>query len=436
MNTTTEPKTRRKRHWFVLVLRALGVLILLVVASYFVADQIAYRSCQAQLERFRAQFGKATFEEFIPERPPADEDAGRVYRYAAGLMAEVNARLGDWSMYHAIVDGPESFERRGSGGDPLPTDDELARKVQEKMEAMAEAFAAVEEARTLTAGTYLEDYSFDGSQMEPLSEVREVARNIAAKAVFEARAGNLEEACKWLESGVHLAATSNKEPTLLAGMVRLALIDLAADSAEAVFETTAVAPPLSTRYWELLDGVSNPDVYANTLASDNAFALSVKIPFPRLILSLNHIRMMESYALMAEAVRMDRTAERLQRIDAASEHMAAGPYQLYALVQTLAPAIARNVAAYDEMAVRCDFVRIAHALRTFKQNTDSYPDVLETIAPQMSGPLPLDPFSGGALHYQRVGEGFTLYSIGQDRSDDGGTAGTRGKGDLVWTTTR
>jgi hypothetical protein len=42
--------------------------------------------------------------------------------------------------------------------------------------------------------------------------------------------------------------------------------------------------------------------------------------------------------------------------------------------------------------------------------------------------LPADPYSNGPLVYKVIGDRFTLYSVGQDFRDDGGTPGTDRKG--------
>lgn len=67
---------------------------------------------------------------------------------------------------------------------------------------------------------------------------------------------------------------------------------------------------------------------------------------------------------------------------------------------------------------------------------EARPESLDTIAAFYPGPLPVDPFSGGPLQYRLEGDGFVLYSVDRDGVDDGGTAGARSEGDLVWTATR
>lgn len=54
-----------------------------------------------------------------------------------------------------------------------------------------------------------------------------------------------------------------------------------------------------------------------------------------------------------------------------------------------------------------------------------YPAKLEALVPQLLPDLPVDPWTGDAMLYRRIGDNpdgrtFVLYSVGPNRSDDGG----------------
>jgi hypothetical protein len=48
------------------------------------------------------------------------------------------------------------------------------------------------------------------------------------------------------------------------------------------------------------------------------------------------------------------------------------------------------------------------------------PERLEQLVPQFLASVPLDPYDGRPLRYQRTATGFVVYSIGADRRDNGG----------------
>jgi hypothetical protein len=76
------------------------------------------------------------------------------------------------------------------------------------------------------------------------------------------------------------------------------------------------------------------------------------------------------------------------------------------------------------------------ALRRFWLATKEYPETLDGLVPRYLAAVPLDPFADRPLTYKRLPAGYRLYSIGDDRIDDGGTPAAPlalpvPKGDLV-----
>ena len=65
---------------------------------------------------------------------------------------------------------------------------------------------------------------------------------------------------------------------------------------------------------------------------------------------------------------------------------------------------------------------VAGALERYRLTHDSYPETLDTLAPQFIAKLPHDIINGQPLKYRRMQDGlFVLYSVGWNETDDGGT---------------
>ena len=64
--------------------------------------------------------------------------------------------------------------------------------------------------------------------------------------------------------------------------------------------------------------------------------------------------------------------------------------------------------------------RIAIALEWHKRVHETYPKTLAALVPEPMAALPLDPLTGKDLCYRLEGEGYVLYSVGDDGEDDGG----------------
>lgn len=82
--------------------------------------------------------------------------------------------------------------------------------------------------------------------------------------------------------------------------------------------------------------------------------------------------------------------------------------------------------------------RIAQALWAYREDRGAFPEELKALQPAYLEELPIDPFSGRRFIYRRTGEGFALYSVGENQRDDGGVhyeinSSENPKRDLIWT---
>ncbi|MHC4474428.1 MAG: hypothetical protein ACYTEL_02205 [Planctomycetota bacterium] len=89
-------------------------------------------------------------------------------------------------------------------------------------------------------------------------------------------------------------------------------------------------------------------------------------------------------------------------------------------VFALAPAMARIA----ELSYRCkteiQTLIITLALLRFKQIHGLYPDALDQLLKtDLLETMPMDPYSDKPLVYRRIGDDFTLYSLGENFADDG-----------------
>ena len=106
------------------------------------------------------------------------------------------------------------------------------------------------------------------------------------------------------------------------------------------------------------------------------------------------------------------------------------------------PALGGQVIRFAKLQALLDEGVVVCALERHRLDKGQYPDRLEALARAYLQVMPHDLVSGGPLHYARQGDTFTLYQVGWDGRDDGGTVGWSGegkdrkldpaKGDWVW----
>ncbi len=93
-------------------------------------------------------------------------------------------------------------------------------------------------------------------------------------------------------------------------------------------------------------------------------------------------------------------------------------HEIVALVGV--PALAKLGKKTAGAAAEVDLTRLACALERARMANGQYPDDLNSLSPKFISSVPNDPIQNGPLHYRRDQDGFTLYSVGWNGTDDGG----------------
>jgi len=109
------------------------------------------------------------------------------------------------------------------------------------------------------------------------------------------------------------------------------------------------------------------------------------------------------------------------------------PYSMFA--RLLMPAIDKSVVKFARAQCLLDQARVACALERYWLANQRYPDSLEALVPKLVSTLPHDIMDGKPLRYHPTGDGhFVLYSVGWNKTDEGGIAGQQKNGNLDVTT--
>ena len=104
----------------------------------------------------------------------------------------------------------------------------------------------------------------------------------------------------------------------------------------------------------------------------------------------------------------------LEDIEAPAEGTFARDYVLY-------PPPGDNVKAHvGGLVAKVQGTLLVAALELHHARKGAYPDTLDALVPTELAELPVDPWTGKPFCYTRDGAAYRLYSVGQDRQDDGG----------------
>jgi hypothetical protein len=82
--------------------------------------------------------------------------------------------------------------------------------------------------------------------------------------------------------------------------------------------------------------------------------------------------------------------------------------------------------------MRADLVQLGLALTAYHADIGSYPATLDALVPKYCSEVPLDRFTAKPLRYLPRADGYLLYSVGDNATDDGGrTSDAQPRGDDI-----
>ncbi|NIM04778.1 MAG: hypothetical protein GTO55_02410 [Armatimonadetes bacterium] len=414
---------------------SIALLILLIIA-HIIFNFTAGRRLEAELARIRGAGDPLTVSEVAPPPVPDSENAALVYQQAfEGLPAdEDNEIIADF------ISLPEHGEY------PRPT---LAQ-VEEILAAHEKELQLLEEASLMPAARFPVKWEVGFAAIFPhLAKMRGATRLLCAKALAEAHRGHSGEALESLAVIVRMGNHAATEPTIVAQLVRAAMMGILFASLPEILATAPPTAAESRAFYDLLDEVDviNPYVTAmktercnglwafDLVRRDGVFSAIQEIhqrlpraaeraltrawpvirPVWEPLLKLDKIRYLQT---MAQIVKLSHKTYAQSRDD--YPQLKEQPQQVwYAPVSSmLSPVYPRLHGKRDGLLAELRVAQAALALRAYQIEHGEYPDSLEQIGERWE--IEKDPFTGKPLVYQRVGDGYFIYSLGPDLTDNKG----------------
>lgn len=100
------------------------------------------------------------------------------------------------------------------------------------------------------------------------------------------------------------------------------------------------------------------------------------------------------------------------------------------LLGILTPSLSGAITTEHQSQAQRRLEPAALALARYRIDHGRYPPMLQSLIPNYLDALTPDRFGNQSLHYKREAEGYVLYSIGSNLTDDGGHHDFR-EGDIV-----
>jgi len=432
------------------ILTGVAVIVLALGLSHAIAVAVG----AAKLRRAYAALEKdgrpMRVEDIVPAEVPDTANGALLYESAALLLkAEPAGQSIESPPGESVKDATDRERNKDLLGRMASLAIELAdgkitpekrQELEQLMEHKAVdcALFAIETGTQRPACRQQRDYHAGINLLLPgLSDVRSLSRIVGAKARLEAQAGAMDRAWDLAVTQAKLADAHQSEPILISQLVRMAVINLSCGTVQRLCEIAPPGPQQRERIETILR--TRDDVTPLIHAADGermifgewlfsrskdefhkampelGFNDSDKSPFMRW-LTVKRLTFKPLFlADHAEYVEiMHAYAQSLERpySPAPPEH-----YGRHRLTEMLVPALGRIRTLHCQMAAQTRITRAGLALLQYRTAHGAFPATLDAL--NLDGLS--DPFIQGPLHYRTEGEGFIIYSVGEDQKDDGGT---------------
>lgn len=417
-------RKRRVRWWHIPVFILLALIVAFGVFRIVVRAKINNR-----LDAIRAAGYPATTEELDAwyTIPPFADNAAE---YIAVAVSRVTIPTGD------DANGIPLFSSK-----PLPSrherlDDRTRSATAAILAENAEAIKLLDEGLSIPDCHYPVNLAQDNAMQDvDLQRQRRTTHLLILAAIARADQGDPNAAVEMLLTSYKLANTVGEIPMIIAELVAQADRALTTQGLEQVINRT----PLTGDQLAQIDAVllegHDPNSFVRALAGERCFGLSMArnpAAYGRDNVSINVAEILKGLGVidlslvryldrMAEAIEIAKRQpwERQKAIKAADARYESSG--LAPALNWLSTSHARLVTLSLRGTANALVARAAVALERYRLATGRLPQDLEDLVPTYLETVPIDPFDGRPLRYERHDPGYVVYSVGPDETDDNGT---------------
>jgi hypothetical protein len=369
--------------------------------------------------------------------PQAGENAANWITGAATVQQKLDQE--QWKPLEVLVG-------RRSERPPLaePLSAELKVLLEQFVQRNSKALESLHQAAAIPECRYPVDFSQGPSiQIPHIGDVRDGCRLLGVEAAWQAESGNSKGAAEAVEAILQVAGSLDKEPIMMSHLVRMAGANVAIGPLERALSRVEFTDEQLARLQQAFGDVHGEDGLLRAVAGSRCMYL-VAFQRPQALdrEQFNHlppVPLLEAYSALGFSARdgiafldhMDECMRIVQlpafqrpaAVDAADARLRAKRGLFVHEFGYAAFFIRREMqgAAWMELAAA------ALAVERYRLARGSLPESLGQLVPGYLAAVPVDPFDGLPLRFQRTDRGFAVYSVGEDRKDDGGKEEPRKK---------
>jgi hypothetical protein len=436
------------------ILKWVGIVVVVLGFVYGAMDFASRRAIKREYDALRAEGRPMELREIVPPAIPDADNAALVYNAAIQMLkAEPLFKLEGYAppSDRVIKNLFEQLKVVASEAIKHPTNTVTAEHMARLLDhpRVVEFLAAIERGSARPGYRQEVDYSQGaGILMPDKGENLSISKILSVLARQQAAAdGRTEAAWSTAMLGIRFADSLRDEPIPMSHLVRVGQLEIAVDALRAVVE---FAPPSGADVAKLEALLASFDSRKSLVRSlDGDRLLLGEWVFKQPASAFTHLTgknfecMMVISGVLLPFKRTDHAAYlRIMRYYACN---AAEPYapgdagivdqminavpRYCMLTRSMVPALSATKAKFTAMIAKTRVTRNGLAAIRFKQEHGAFPSDLQALKLANAD----DPFTGKPLIYRPTDRGFTIYSVGMNVVDDGGTKGNNWRsGDEVW----
>ena len=270
------------------------------------------------------------------------------------------------------------------------------------------------------------------ADLRHLGNVRALARLLSLEACVLSKTKKVEPAMENVRLIFRLRSLVDEEPCLISKLVCIATDAIACDTLKGILLDNSPGRRDVERIMKELDGREDLNRLTHVLLGETIANLKVIEKFGNNPIDrYYYLKTMRSLRdISRDKVPDALNAPLLSRLDEKPKGISIY-FTIGTRIVTPGYSGAFGAEARGDAVIR--MARTALALSLYRAENGSYPDYLDVLVPEYLPEIQIDPFDGKPLRYRLEGNGYILYSVDQNRIDDGGVWAKDGKtGDWPW----
>jgi len=285
------------------------------------------------------------------------------------------------------------------------------------------ALACLHRAATIKHCQYPVKFSQDPQQMTPdLTTIRQAAFLLSLEAYWYLDNGDPNRATRSVKTAFALA-NSMPATTVVNRLVQVAVRALAIQTLERILNQTSLTEHHLLSLSKAIHALETDKGLRQTFIGERCYGLyCLDQNLGRMALvravgvfqtqAIKYIDMMQEFIHIT-----DQPAHKQKQLCMAIEN-ANTKRGMFA--QILTPAFTRIFELENRCLADCRAAHTAMALERYYLAQGRVAESIDSLVPEYLARVPKDPFDGQALRYRQLDQGFVVYSVGEDLSDDEG----------------